>query len=353
MEWKPLREYAVPAAAVAGAASLAWTAGLLLTGNTYARGDGVATGWAFVETAALLVLTLLTVRVGTPRSATVAAGLSGLAVPLWLLRFGWGPLTASTLGGYAAWGLLPLLAVSVGLYLRALDERRRRSVAEARRAQRVQLARDLHDYVAHDISGMLAQAQAGQILAERDPSGTGPAFQRIEQSGWKALTSMDRAVHMLHDVSAGADDRAASPPTVRDLPDVVSRFAAVGPAHVHLDLDPYLADDETLPREVTTTAYRIVVEALTNVRRHAPAATQVSASICHTTATPGVEIAVTDDGPPAVSAPAERRGGLGLPGLTERVEALGGTLTAGPADPTGWRVAAFLPLESLGGDTLG
>jgi signal transduction histidine kinase len=188
-------------AGVAGVGSLAATAGILLTGQTYAPGDRAATGWAVAETAGLLVLTLLVVRVAPGRLAVVAAGLSGIAVPAWLLRFASGPVAVAALGAYAAWALLALLAVAVGFYLRSLDRRRSRSVSEARRAQRLQLARDLHDFVAHDISGMLAQAQAGQILAEHDPAATAAAFRRIEQTGRQALASMDRTVRMLHDSS--------------------------------------------------------------------------------------------------------------------------------------------------------
>lgn len=338
-------------AAVAGAAgivSLAGTAGVVLTGGAYGTNDRAVTLWALPETAALLFLTLLTVRVSRPRSAVVAAALSGIAVPCWLLRFGEDAVTPAMLGGLAAWAAVSLLAVTAGLYLRALDERRGRAVADARRAQREQLAADLHDFVAHDISGMLAQAQAGQILAERDPAAAQAAFRRIERSGMAALASMDQSVHMLHDPACDGADRRMSPPTLAGLPELVSRFLATGQTAGRLDLDPDL-EAEQLPREVTTTGYRLVVEALTNIRRHAPHAGRVTVTVRRTTPTPGLEIIVADDGgarPPATPEHPGRQGGLGLAGLTDRVEALSGTLTAGPADPTGWRVAAFLPLPN-------
>lgn len=329
--------------AAAGAASLAGTAGIVLTGATYPASDTAATVWALAETACLFVLTLLAVRTARVRPATVAAALSGIAIPAWLLRFGWDSRSAEMIGGFAVWTLFALLAVTVGLYLRALDERRHRSVDEARRAQRDQLARDLHDFVAHDISGMLAQAQAGQILAERDPAAAANAFQRIEASGMKALASMDHSVRMLYGSQEDDDGNPTAAPTLAELPDVVTRFARTGPTDARLEVDPRLRDED-LPRELTTTAHRIVVEALTNVRRHAPTADRVLVDVHPVAAEPGLEVVITDDGNPASSAPARRRGGYGLPGLTERVEALGGTLTAGPIDPTGWRVTAFLPL---------
>ncbi len=339
-------------AVATGTVSLAATAVVLLTGSTYAADDSAATAWALPETAALFLLTLMTVRVSPPRSATIAAALSGIAVPCWLLRFAdeVAPpalaLSPALLGGLAAWATVPLLAVTIGLYLRALDERRDRAVADATREQRDQLAADLHDFVAHDISGMLAQAQSGQILAERDPAAAKAAFRRIEQSGMAAMESMYRSVQMLQVRPGNGAELGASWPTLADLPDVVSQFSARGHTAAHLDVAPGL-EAERLPREVTATAQRLVVEALTNVRRHAPNARQVTVTVRRTTHTPGLEVVVADDGGAPQrpdSLQAQRHGGHGLPGLRQRVEDLGGTLVAGTTDPNGWRVAAFLPL---------
>ena len=129
-----------------------------------------------------------------------------------------------------------------------------------------------------------------------------------------------------------------------ELAGLVERFAAAGPAAAVLELDPALRDG--VPPEVATTVYRTVVEALTNVRRHVPAATRVVVSVAPDDGPgrPRLRATVTDDGgagPPPTGA---RRGGLGLPGLAERLEALGGTLTAGPHEGGGWRVTAVLPL---------
>jgi signal transduction histidine kinase len=331
--------------ASAGGVSLVASVGVVLTGATLASGDRSGTAWAVAELIALFVLTMVTVRTAPIRLATSAAALSGIAMPSWLLRFGWGDATAEVVGGYAAWAVLPLLAVTIGLYLRGLDERRNQAVDDARRAQRDQLARDLHDFVAHDISGMLAQAQVGQLLAERDPTAAAEAFQRIEESGMKALASMDHTVHLLYRSAEDGVGDLASPRTLIDLPDVVSRFSRTGRTAARLEVDPHLRAGD-LPREITTTAYRLVVEALTNVRRHAPAADHVLVEAHRTTREPGLAVTVTDDGPSLATAPVVRPGGLGLAGLTARVEALGGTLTAGRADPTGWQVVMFLPLPT-------
>jgi signal transduction histidine kinase len=340
-------------AALAGATSLAVSVGMLLAGVTMAPAD---TPWGLIEVGVLLALALVAVRVAPP-GWLPAAVVPAVAVPAWLLRFGWGPVTAPTLGGFAAWALLASAVVGVGLYLRRLDGDRVRSVTEARRAQRLQLASDLHDFVAHDVSGMLAQAQAGQLLAERDPVAAAAAFRRIENAGLQALASLDRTVHMLRD----ADD--GPPATLADVPDLVERFAST--VEISLEIEPSL----DLPREVAATAYRVIVEALTNVRRHAPGASRVSVRVHR--AGPAVLVCVTDDGlPPATRTArrgltaaraglaarpglgfaglARRHSGLGLPGLAERVEALGGALWAGSERPNGWRVTATLPLAGDG-----
>ncbi|MQM24101.1 sensor histidine kinase [Glycomyces albidus] len=320
--------------------SLTATAGMILMDATYAEHARAATVWAVAESSALLALIAVTVRVA-PRStgSAAAAAAAGLAVPAWLLRFTSGPWEPEMLAGLAVWALAGALGATVGLYLRALDERRIRAVAEARSVQRLQLARDLHDFVAHDISAMLAQAHAGQILIERDTAAAADAFRSIADSGERAMASMDRAVHALHDAEVG--DLRSLVPALTDLPGLAARFSAAGAAQVRLDLDP---DLEALPGEITGLAYRIVVEALTNVRRHANRAQRVDVAV-HRTAS-GIAITVADDGPGPRSAPAPRRSGLGLAGLTARARTLGGSLAAGPAEPTGWQVTAFLPVST-------
>jgi len=100
---------------------------------------------ALAETVVLLALTVLVVRRSRAAVAVVGGTLTGLAVPLWLVRFGLPTWSTQSVGGYAAWGMLSVLAVVVGLYLRALDERRTRAVAAARHTQWLELADDLHD----------------------------------------------------------------------------------------------------------------------------------------------------------------------------------------------------------------
>ncbi|MEV0160381.1 ATP-binding protein [Nonomuraea fuscirosea] len=365
----------------AGLVSLVATAGVVWLD---AAGPPAASGWLFGESAGLLILLLLAVRAAPVRPAVVSAGLAGVAVPLLLVRVSAGPPTPAALAGFAVWALFAVLAAVIGLYLRSLDDLRARSVRAARQEQRLRLARDLHDFVAHDVSEMLAQAQAGQILAEHDPEQALAMFGRIEHAALHALGSMDRTVRMLHDPDLGpgldaapepergADspgpDAAAGPaaprtplPALADLADLTERFSSSGTAKVRLDLDALLHEAERVPRDVSATAYRIVVESLTNVRRHARTASRVEVSVRRLRDDAGhaLEVVVTDDARTGTTpdehqagggsagrrtAGGGARGGLGLAGLTERAEALGGTLTAGPRTPHGWHVTATLPL---------
>ncbi|HEY6740381.1 MAG TPA: ATP-binding protein, partial [Actinopolymorphaceae bacterium] len=198
--------------------------------------------------------------------------------------------------------------------------------------------------------------QAAQVVADRDPVAVLAALKRIEEAGLQALAAMDRTVHMLRDTdrdtgpgSPGEEHGAATRAPVQgvpDLPEVVERFAASGTAAARLEIDPAIED--RLTREASATAYRIVVEALTNVRRHAPTARGVDVAL--TLEDAGVGVTITNDAGSGHGAPvigldsAHRRGGLGLVGLAERVDALGGTLRAGPYGDTGWQVHAHLPL---------
>jgi signal transduction histidine kinase len=313
--------------------------------------------WGMVEPLVLSVLVGACARWAPARAGVPAAVLAGLGAATSLLRAtdGGGPDELSALEAVYAvsfWALGPIVAAGAGVLLRFQHDRRARAVAAARRAQRLELARDLHDYVAHDVSEMIAQAQAAGTVA---PAGTpaGDALRRIEAAGLRAMASMDRTVRVLSGDGDGGDDGGAErrpQPGLEDLPALVERFAATGPARVRLDADGELGESElagSVPREVGGTAHRIVAEALTNIRRHAPAATVVEVRVRRCDG--ALEVSVTDDGgsaAPAATASQSglgRTGGLGLTGLAERIGALGGDLRAGP-DGAGWRLTARLPL---------
>ncbi|WP_326730064.1 sensor histidine kinase [Streptomyces phaeochromogenes] len=366
-------------------AALAGLAALVSAGVTPVLlvGGGVTVPiavWGVGEAGALLVLTVLVCRrAATLGRAAVAMAVLGPAEAGLMVRVVWPESLSNMLLTTAYWSLGAAVAVAVGLHLRSMDEAWARSVAAARRTQRLELARDLHDFVAHDVTGMVVQAQAATHVLAGQPE-VGAALKRIEEAGQRALASMDRTVHMLR----GTDDEPAvgpAPPrvpTLADLPALVGHFAAIGPSVPRLRVDHRAA--AAADRETATTAYRVVTEALTNIRRHAPTAAHVEISIgCDdgpgdpddpgdlgglggpkltgdggsgsclvVVVSNGLTPAGRQGAAPAYSVGgAHRRHGLGLISLAERVEALCGTLTAGPTAPGTWQVTAVLPMSAL------
>ncbi|MFJ9466032.1 sensor histidine kinase [Streptomyces caniferus] len=310
---------------------------------------GLALLWIPFETVALLVLLERVVRhVPGPRVG-IAGALTGTAAILLPLRF---TLHDPHLGlkesvFLAALAVFPTAgATGVGLYLRSLDHRRAHAVALARREQRLEVARDLHDFVAHEVTGIVLEAQAAQLGEDTGSEEHRALLHRIEQAGLRALDSMDRTVATLREVDGRPADEP--PPTrhhgLADLPELVGRFSAMTTAEVALSLEDAMAG--ALSREAGDTAYRVVLEALTNVRRHAPRAARVEVSAGRT-AGRTVEISVADTAGPQASAATRRGGGTGLAGLAERVAALGGALEAGPY-AQGWRVSCLLPASAVG-----
>jgi signal transduction histidine kinase len=300
---------------------------------------GAAAGWKLAESALLLLLLAVVTRWSPRRELAWALPLTALAVALWPLPLVSGESFLESIGIATFWLLPAVAAVAAGAYPRRQELRRRRAVAEARSAQRLQLSRDLHDFVAHDISGIVVQAQAARFVAATDPSQAVLALERIEKAGLSALDAMDRTVQMLH----GPEALATEPlPDVSRLPALVENFTSAGTTEARLEMPCGAA--ERLSREAGAVAYRIVVEALTNIRRHAPDAPR--ATVALTPAAGTVEIRVTNDrgARPASARRRASRGGLGLPSLTEHARALGGTLTAGPHDNGGWQVTAVLPV---------
>jgi signal transduction histidine kinase len=328
------------------------TAGLLLSDGAVDPWRLSAGGAVVVEALALSGLIVVSMRTAPLPRGLAAAAVAGLVVATANFRFEGSATSVARVVGTLTWAVVGAAAAGAGVYLRGHDERRARALVDAKRDQRLLLARDLHDYVAHDVSAALAQAQAGQILAGDSPQVAG-TFARIEDSAQRALRSMDRTLRMLHDLEAEDPQQAGrhlAPPGLADLPELVARFASTGSWQVELHTPPDLdgAGPESLPAEVSTTLYRVAVEALTNVRRHAPGAGRVDVHLAlgpTGSTTSALVLTITDDAPAGPGRPARRRSGLGLPALAGRVEALGGTFSAGPAGDRGWTVRAGVPLD--------
>jgi len=217
-----------------------------------------------------------------------------------------------------AWGA----AMALGLILRDADARHRRELERVRNEDRLQLARDLHDLVAHHVTGIVVRTRAAQAVPFQDPA---EVYDEIEQAAAEALTATRGLVGVLR-----SDDPLPSPSLV--LGDVVR--AAAGDASVHVAAE---VEALPLPPQVSVALHRVLMEALTNARRHSRAAV---VRVAARSEEGELVLEVDNDGVPP-GAPGED--GHGLIGMTERVAALGGELTAGPHGDGGWRVTARIP----------
>lgn len=235
---------------------------------------------------------------------------------------------------FAGWSM----AAGIGGYLRFQQERRTEAVHSVRRAERLELARELHDLVAHHITGIVVQAQAARTVAEHKPEAVLPALDAIASAGSEALTSMRRMVTVLR-TEDEADRRPGT--TLADLRLLTERFSVEGPK-VAFEIGSGI-DDRTLPPEVMTTLHRVLLESLTNVRKHATRAAWVEADLRRYERV--VVLRVRNFGSVASDPRVSRLGGgFGLVGMAERVEALGGRLYAGPSPEGPWEVIAEFPL---------
>jgi signal transduction histidine kinase len=225
------------------------------------------------------------------------------------------------------------------LRLQADELRDARAAAEERAVfgERVRIARELHDVVAHHVSVMGIQAAAARRAMEKDAGKARGALASVEQS---ARTAVDELRVMLGALRASeaADTGTVDPAGVERVGDLAERARAAG-----LETrSAVLGDPVPLPASVSQAVYRIAQEAVTNTLKHASAST-VDIRLRYLARE--VELDVTDDG---VGGPANpgRPGGLGLVGMRERVALHGGTVEAGPRDRGGFRVRARIPIPA-------
>jgi signal transduction histidine kinase len=219
---------------------------------------------------------------------------------------------------------------------RAREELARRAVTE----ERLRLARELHDVVAHAMSVIAVQSGVGAHVAASQPGEVGKALAAIEATSRAALTELRRLLGVLRQ----DDEPQASLTPVPGLADLEGLLAEVAKAGLAVRLRVE-GRPAPLPAGVDLSAYRIVQEALTNVVKHAgPAHAQVTIRYRDQ----DVTVEVTDDGRgvAAVAGDGRRGTGHGLIGMRERVAAFGGDLEVGPRPGGGFRVAARLPLAT-------
>lgn len=231
------------------------------------------------------------------------------------------------------------LAVTRKAYLRAVEDRalqleltHRIEAEQAAARERARIAREMHDILSHAVSLMIVQAEAGPVAVRTAPERAEAAFDAISETGRDAMVQLRRMLGLLRE-DEGAPDAPREPqPALNGLPSLVERVRAGGPAV------SYEVTGQARPPglAVEATLYRIVQEALTNVVRHADAAS-VRVRLEH--GPDALTLTVTDDGrgPGGGS-------GLGLTGIRERAAAHGGTARTGPGpDGRGFRVGVTIP----------
>ena len=271
-------------------------------------------------TSLMVLLSLTALRCNIPRIAAVSF-LSFVALWSDYLREPFAHELSGTL-------LTVALSLAPGLYLRWRGTERRAHEERARQTERLSIARDLHDVVAHEVTGIVVQAQALRHVAERDPSAVREALPQIEEAGTRALESMRGLVSGLREQGSAP----LSPVAVEGLRELAAP-AAPGRPGVAVELSGPV---EGLPADMGTALLRVAQEAVTNALRHARGAGRVRVRVA--VADGAVELEVVEDGH---GSPRRVGGGYGLVGMAERVRLLGGELSAGPSEAgQGWTVRA-------------
>jgi signal transduction histidine kinase len=231
------------------------------------------------------------------------------------------------------------LAAEQAARLAAVDSEQERIARQTVLDERTRIARELHDLVAHSMSIVAVQAGVGHYLIDRDPAQAKEALATIETTSRQALTEMRRMLGVLRLDTTGDTSALEPQPGPDDIATLVDEAASSG-LDVRLRVEPAGTIPE-LPSGVALSAYRIVQEALTNVRKHAG-----PANVTVTVRRDSDQLTVTvDDDGRGVSTMVGERSGFGLVGMRERATVLGGELTAGPRPGGGFRVHATLPIE--------
>jgi len=235
-------------------------------------------------------------------------------------------------GGLIVWCIGRILRRERGL-VAALTEAQERLEAAASAAERQRIARDVHDVVGHSLTVMLLNVSGARRVLTRDPAAAAEALDRAEQAGRGSLQSVRAIVGLLR----APDEAGAGPqPGAADIVALVDTAAAAGlpvRAEVAGDLDavdPY----------VGLAAYRLVQEALANVEHHAPGS---DVAVRMVNGDGRLSVSVRNGPARHTPPPPAGRGGTGLEGMRQRVGAVGGTVSAGPAGD-GWSVDGSIPL---------
>ena len=274
-------------------------------------------------TAYFLVLVYAVMRWGTGRAAIAASGILAIGI---LSPLVFGPPTVTDVVGSIA---VVVTTSTLGVAFRLRASARDRDLERMRSFEREQLARDLHDTVAHHVSAIAIQAQAGMAVAASDPGAATAVLRVIESEASRTLDEMRSMVRILR-----RDDTVELAPVagLGDLPRL-AQLGGEGPDVVVTLTGPV----DAVPQAISAAGFRIAQEAVTNARRHAVGATRVEVTVLVDDA--GVRLDVHDDGEPAGS-PVP---GYGMAGMAERAALVGGSCRAGAVAGGGWTVGAVLP----------
>lgn len=303
-------------------------------------------------TAMTMAVAVIALNVATLATGTIGVGLYSMAfvliLPYTLTRWSSGRelgigflvmMVMLTTGVFADPGTIGeriggvvifLIPFELGAIVRFWLRDRQREIEDVRVREREQLARELHDAVAHHVSAIAIRAQAGQAVAPQSPEAAVEALSVIEHEASTTLAEMRKIVGVL---------RAEGEPELTPQPGLadVRKLAASpeGKPAVDVTVGDGLHD---LGPSVGAAVYRIAQESVTNALRHARNASKVMVRVEGDEDL--IRLHVEDDGDPI---PARDDDGYGLRGMAERAKLLGGTLSAGPAEGRGWAVDAILP----------
>lgn len=224
------------------------------------------------------------------------------------------------------------VVAGVGAGMRLRHTRQVARLERLRRDERAHLARDLHDVIAHCISAIAMRADAGASVAASNPEGARRALEDIHATARESLNDIRQVIGILRDPNAPEGERTTTAPDLRDLMQMTTSTLPSVVVTVPQDLD-------IVPLAASRALYRIAQEAVTNARRHALDVSVIDVRVERVRT--GLRLTVHDDGRPV----SLHREGHGLTGMRERVELLGGTISAGRDPYGGWAVKTEVPLR--------
>lgn len=306
--------------------AVAWTAMVGLDLAAIAVGLESPSLWTMVGT---IVFPYALFRWGSGRDAVIGLAIMSVGHVVNMIFYPSGvDLTA------ASYAFL-LLPSALGAAVRFRDRAQTRAVAAAKMFEREQLARELHDTIAHHVSAIAIQAQAGSALAASDPEASAATLKAIKTEASRTLSEMRSIVGVLR----RGEDEDRPHKRLGDL----ERLAGNGAQQPPIELEIHGELDDVAP-SIETAVFRIAQEATTNARRHARHATRITVRVEEDQQ--DVVVTVADDGNASYFDP-KSSSGYGLVGMSERASLHGGSLSAGPNRGRGWTVKAVLPRQGV------